>query len=321
LQDLLDLYIDGGIDPDMVDHVEGIIEMAIDEWRAGAVGGYYDRPDDEFDLMYQWVENGCPAEHTPKWPGIKRKKQFHYDGQRVEYIPDPERVFVWKPRKPRLASFGSSPPLYDGTAQTVTCSEQLSRISDEKLLKDLAKLIESRITACLRRFSKSPNLYRLAREDLRQEACVAVLRTRHRFASVEYTTAYDRLLDSLGRDRGHAGRTVKYTTWVTTVIDHALSDYAKREVGESILGDKSTTVSEMAARRAPDREADLVAARCLLESMPTIHAQTILVATLAKDGREASEMVGVGHAAFRQRLKRALAAVGADEDARPDQKR
>jgi hypothetical protein len=37
--------------------------------------------------------------------------------------------------------------------------------------------------------------------------------------------------------------------------------------------------------------------------------QAIVAAALAKNGREASEMVGVGHA-FRQRLKRSLAAVG-----------
>ena len=71
---------------------------------------------------------------------------------------------------------------------------------------------------------------------------------------------------------------------------------------------------EIAARRARDDRADLVVARCVLESMPQTHAQAILGATLAKDGREASEMVGVGHAAFRQRLKRALDWVAADDD-------
>ncbi len=315
LQDLLDIYIDGGIDPDMVDHVEGIIEMATGDWRSGIVGPYYHRPDDEFDLVYQWVEEGCPAEHIPKWPGVKQKKEFRYDGKTVEYISDPVLAPVWNPRNPKLASLGSSLPLYDGTAQSVTCPEQLSQISDEKLLRDLAKLIESRATVCLEKFSKSPNLYRLSREDLCQEARVAVLRTRDRFVVVEYATAVDRLVVSLGRGREQPKRIVKYTTWVTTVIDNALSDYAKQEVGQPMLAHQSTTVPEIAARSRRDEQTDFVVTRCVLEAMPPTQAQAIVAAALTKNGVEASEMIGVSHAAFRQRLKRALAVVADDDRA------
>jgi DNA-directed RNA polymerase specialized sigma24 family protein len=116
----------------------------------------------------------------------------------------------------------------------------------------------------------------------------------------------------------HPERTIKYTTWISTVIDHALSDYATREVGQAILGDESTTVSEMTARRGRDLETDFVVTRCVLEAMTRTHAQAIVAVALAKDGHEASKMIGVSHAAFRQRLKRALDRLADDDDGRRD---
>jgi hypothetical protein len=323
LQDLLDLYLDGAVDPDMIDQVERIIEIETEEWRAGIIGPYRDCPDAEFDLVYQWAEQGCPAKHTPKWPGIKPRHQFRYDGKKVEYVEDSGPAFNSTPedrKSTRLASLRSSPPLYDGTAQSVTSPEQLSQIPDEKLLSDLERLIESRVSACLERFANSPSLYRLERHDLRQEARLPVLGARERFKETPYLTALDRLAAQAGIRRPQAKRTVRFSTWITTVIDNALSDYAKRLVRQPILGEKSTTAPEIAARHAQHDEADFTVTRCALAALAPIHAQTIVADALAKDGREASEMVGVGHAAFRQRLKRALAAVGAEEDARADQR-
>jgi hypothetical protein len=50
--------------------------------------------------------------------------------------------------------------------------------------------------------------------------------------------------------------------------------------------------------------------------MPRMHAQVIVAASLAKNGVEASEMIRVSHAVFRQRLKRALDWLADDEDRR-----
>lgn len=304
LRDLLESYIEGTIAPCVVGPVERIIETATAEWRAGVVGGYRHRPDDEFDLVYQWVEQGCPAQHTPKWPGVKPKKQFHYDGKKVELIEDRDPVLPGTRSKKgslKLASSGSSPSLYDGSAQSVTRPGELAEISDEKLLDDLARLIENRITACLERCSKSPVLYKFERRDLRQEAHVAVLRTRGKFRQHHVAGS-------------GSAEPVKFTTWITTVIDNHLTDYARRELRQPILGDQATTISSMASNRTGEDFADYVLTRCALDELAPTHAQTIIASALAKNSREASEMVGIGHAAFRQRLKRTLDAIRTADD-------